>query len=165
MRDKILFLSNNPFNGRRHLPIHSPQDTSERGCRAALAALPSPWSTTSSCWLGCCSFLLLGLVLLSVNSSSPEDPCLLRSSINPFRRNLTCLAQTRAGRMDSQEQPRSPPHPYRDTRPCCLRLISAKVAFLLVSFSLGELGDGLNIFQGIFLVGVGWNEGANHRSL
>jgi MFS family permease len=30
----------------------------------------------------------------------------------------------------------------------------------LVSFSLGELGDGLNIFQGIYLVGIGWNEGS-----
>jgi len=34
------------------------------------------------------------------------------------------------------------------------------VAFALVSFFLGELGDGLNIFQGIYLVGLGWNEGA-----
>ena len=40
-----------------------------------------------------------------------------------------------------------------------LRLLSPKIAFLLVSFSLGELGDGLNIFQGIYLVGIGWNEG------
>lgn len=39
------------------------------------------------------------------------------------------------------------------------RCISPKIAFLLVSFSLGELGDGLNIFQGIYLVGIGWNEG------
>jgi len=37
--------------------------------------------------------------------------------------------------------------------------LTPKLAFLLVSFSLGELGDGLNIFQGIYLVGVGWNEG------
>jgi len=35
-----------------------------------------------------------------------------------------------------------------------------KIAFALVSFSLGELGDGLNIFQGIYLVGIGWNEGS-----
>lgn len=35
-----------------------------------------------------------------------------------------------------------------------------KVAFALVSFFLGELGDGLNIFQGIYLVALGWNEGA-----
>lgn len=41
-----------------------------------------------------------------------------------------------------------------------LRVVSPAVAFLLVSFSLGELGDGLNIFQGIYLVGLGWNEGA-----
>ena len=34
------------------------------------------------------------------------------------------------------------------------------MAFALVSFSLGELGDGLNIFQGIYLVGIGWNEGS-----
>jgi hypothetical protein len=34
-----------------------------------------------------------------------------------------------------------------------LRRLSPKIAFLLVSFSLGELGDGLNIFQGIYLVG------------
>lgn len=39
-------------------------------------------------------------------------------------------------------------------------LFSPKFAFLLVSFSLGELGDGLNIFQGIYLVGIGWNEGS-----
>lgn len=38
--------------------------------------------------------------------------------------------------------------------------LSVKTAFALVSFSLGELGDGLNIFQGIYLVGLGWNEGA-----
>ena len=38
-------------------------------------------------------------------------------------------------------------------------MLAPKLAFLLVSFSLGELGDGLNIFQGIYLVGVGWNEG------
>eukprot|EP00545_Synedropsis_sp_CCMP1620_P002815 CAMPEP_0119027900 /NCGR_PEP_ID=MMETSP1176-20130426/37940_1 /TAXON_ID=265551 /ORGANISM="Synedropsis recta cf, Strain CCMP1620" /LENGTH=481 /DNA_ID=CAMNT_0006983919 /DNA_START=116 /DNA_END=1558 /DNA_ORIENTATION=+ len=41
-----------------------------------------------------------------------------------------------------------------------MRLISPKIAFALVSFSLGELGDGLNIFQGIYLVGIGWNEGS-----
>jgi MFS family permease len=41
-----------------------------------------------------------------------------------------------------------------------LRRLSPKIAFLLVSFSLGELGDGLNIFQGIYLVGIGWNEGS-----
>jgi MFS family permease len=39
-------------------------------------------------------------------------------------------------------------------------LFSPKLAFLLVSLSLGELGDGLNIFQGIYLVGRGWNEGS-----
>ena len=38
--------------------------------------------------------------------------------------------------------------------------LSPKIAFALVSFSLGELGDGLNIFQGIYLVGIGWNEGS-----
>ena len=38
--------------------------------------------------------------------------------------------------------------------------LSPKVAFALVSFSLGQLGDGLNIFQGIYLVGLGWNEGS-----
>jgi MFS family permease len=40
------------------------------------------------------------------------------------------------------------------------RLIPPKVAFLIVSFNLGELGDGLNIFQGIYLVSLGWNEGS-----
>jgi len=34
------------------------------------------------------------------------------------------------------------------------------VAFATVSFFLGELGDGLNIFQGIYLVNIGWNESA-----
>lgn len=38
--------------------------------------------------------------------------------------------------------------------------ISPRLAFKIVSFSLGELGDGLNIFQGIYLVGNGWNEGS-----
>ncbi|KAL9180207.1 hypothetical protein ACHAXT_008177 [Thalassiosira profunda] len=38
--------------------------------------------------------------------------------------------------------------------------VSPKVAFALVSFFLGELGDGLNIFQGIYLVALGWNEGS-----
>jgi MFS family permease len=45
-------------------------------------------------------------------------------------------------------------------KPKTLALLSPTVAFLLVSFSLGELGDGLNIFQGIYLVGLGWNEGS-----
>ena len=44
--------------------------------------------------------------------------------------------------------------------PSTLRLLSPKIAFLLVSLALGELGDGLNIFQGIYLVGMGWNEGS-----
>lgn len=47
------------------------------------------------------------------------------------------------------------PNPIRS-----IGMISPAVAFLIVSFSLGELGDGLNIFQGIYLVNVGWNEGA-----
>jgi len=38
--------------------------------------------------------------------------------------------------------------------------IGPKTAFILVSFFLGELGDGLNIFQGIYLVTLGWNEGS-----
>jgi MFS family permease len=38
--------------------------------------------------------------------------------------------------------------------------VTPKVIFLLVSFGLGELGDGLNIFQGVYLVGIGWNEGS-----
>lgn len=40
------------------------------------------------------------------------------------------------------------------------RWISPRAAFLLVAFSLGQVGDGLNIFQGIYLVGLGWNEGS-----
>ena len=40
-----------------------------------------------------------------------------------------------------------------------IRMLSPTIAFLLVSFSLGELGDGLNIFQGVYLVGLGWTEG------
>jgi hypothetical protein len=35
-----------------------------------------------------------------------------------------------------------------------------KLAFLLVSFWLGELGNGLNNFQGVHLVGTVWNEGS-----
>jgi Sugar phosphate permease len=38
--------------------------------------------------------------------------------------------------------------------------ISPSIAFATVSFFLGELGDGLNIFQGIYLVNIGWNESA-----
>jgi MFS family permease len=37
---------------------------------------------------------------------------------------------------------------------------STPVAFATISFFLGNLGDGLNIFQGIFLVNLGWNEGS-----
>lgn len=39
-------------------------------------------------------------------------------------------------------------------------MLSHKVVFAVVSFFLGQLGDGLNIFQGIYLVGLGWNEGS-----
>lgn len=38
--------------------------------------------------------------------------------------------------------------------------LSPKIAFALTAFALGELGDGLNIFQGIYLVNLGWNEGS-----
>lgn len=38
--------------------------------------------------------------------------------------------------------------------------LAPKVAFACVAFSLGQLGDGLNIFQGIYLVNSGWNEGS-----
>lgn len=37
---------------------------------------------------------------------------------------------------------------------------SSKVAFAMVAFALGELDDGLNIFQGIYLYNVGWSEGS-----
>ena len=50
--------------------------------------------------------------------------------------------------------------PPRTDKPTSRPRISPKLAFLLVSFCLGELGDGLNIFQGIYLVGIGWNESA-----
>jgi MFS family permease len=40
------------------------------------------------------------------------------------------------------------------------RYVSPTLAFIMVSLSLGQLGDGLNIFQGIYLVGIGWNEGS-----
>ena len=48
----------------------------------------------------------------------------------------------------------------RSTMTTTLSRMTPKFAFALVSFSLGELGDGLNIFQGIYLVGIGWNEGS-----
>lgn len=38
--------------------------------------------------------------------------------------------------------------------------LTPTIAFAVVAFFLGELGDGLNIFQGIYLVGIGWNESA-----
>jgi len=38
--------------------------------------------------------------------------------------------------------------------------MTPSITFAMVSFCLGLLGDGLNIFQGIYLVGLGWNEGA-----
>lgn len=54
----------------------------------------------------------------------------------------------------------SPSTTFAPAGPFSLRSLSPKIAFLLVSFCLGGLGDGLNIFQGIYLVGVGWNEGS-----
>lgn len=36
--------------------------------------------------------------------------------------------------------------------------IPPKLAILLVSFFLGELGEGLNILEGVYLVNRGWNE-------
>lgn len=41
-----------------------------------------------------------------------------------------------------------------------MNLFTPSIAFASVSFFLGELGDGLNIFQGIYLVNIGWNESA-----
>lgn len=38
--------------------------------------------------------------------------------------------------------------------------LSPKAALACTSFALGQLGDGLNIFQGIYLVNLGWNEGS-----
>jgi MFS family permease len=46
------------------------------------------------------------------------------------------------------------------SRGSTITFLSPTIAFILVSFSLGQLGDGLNIFQGIYLVGLGWNEGS-----
>lgn len=37
-------------------------------------------------------------------------------------------------------------------------MISPQLGFLLVSLTLGELGDGLNLFQGIYLIEIGWKE-------
>jgi MFS family permease len=48
----------------------------------------------------------------------------------------------------------------QEKRPPCLSVLSPKIAFLVVSFCLGDLGDGLSVFQGIYLVGIGWNEGS-----
>ena len=67
------------------------------------------------------------------------------------------------GSMETKTQQQQKQHEQRseqsdDKGISWLRLVSPKIAFLLVSFSLGELGDGLNIFQGIYLVGIGWNE-------
>lgn len=45
--------------------------------------------------------------------------------------------------------------------PSLSSLISPQLAFLLVAFSLGSVGDGLNIFQGVYLVqALQWPEGA-----
>lgn len=60
--------------------------------------------------------------------------------------------ELRRSRRSKQER-----HYYLDTNNT---MVSTRTAFLLVSFSLGQLGDGLNIFQGIYLVGVGWAQGA-----
>jgi MFS family permease len=38
--------------------------------------------------------------------------------------------------------------------------IPPKLAILLVFFCLGELGEGLNILEGVYLVDRGWNEGS-----
>jgi MFS family permease len=40
------------------------------------------------------------------------------------------------------------------------RWLPPKLAFILVFFCLGELGEGLNIFEGVYLVSTGWNEGS-----
>jgi MFS family permease len=37
-------------------------------------------------------------------------------------------------------------------------MIGNQLGFLLVSLTLGELGDGLNLFQGIYLIEIGWKE-------
>jgi MFS family permease len=65
-----------------------------------------------------------------------------------FLPSLWCNGRSSRNMMDTPIQPKT------------LRLLSPTIAFIIVSFSLGELGDGLNIFQGIYLVGLGWNEGA-----
>lgn len=36
--------------------------------------------------------------------------------------------------------------------------VAPKLALSLVFFCLGELGEGLNILEGVYLVGTGWNE-------
>lgn len=43
--------------------------------------------------------------------------------------------------------------------------IPPKLAILLVYFCLGELGEGLNILEGLYLVGRGWNEGSAGAAL
>lgn len=38
-------------------------------------------------------------------------------------------------------------------------IISPRLAFIPVAIGLGS-GDGLSTFQGVYLVGLGWNEGS-----
>jgi MFS family permease len=38
--------------------------------------------------------------------------------------------------------------------------ISPRLAILLVFFCIGELGESLNILEGVYLVDIGWNEGS-----
>ncbi len=62
---------------------------------------------------------------------------------------------------DSKEPHHDRPHGHGAATPVPeTPHLSPKVAFLLVSFTLGVVGDGLNVFQGIYLVGTGWNEGS-----
>jgi MFS family permease len=63
-------------------------------------------------------------------------------------------------RQQSASLPAAPPPPPPPSAQSSTLKNKPRLVFLLVAFCLGELGDGLNIFQGIYLVLNGWNEGS-----
>ena len=56
------------------------------------------------------------------------------------------------------------PYPHKNNYKIQTYIMSSMLTpartFAAVSFFIGELGDGLNYFQGLYLVGLGWNESA-----
>ncbi len=52
------------------------------------------------------------------------------------------------------------PYPSNNTININMSCVTPATIFAAVAFFIGELGDGLNYFQAMYLVGLGWNESA-----